>query len=182
MRIVAADCCVLNAPIARSRGRLLLLLLAAGFIAFGLLGCAANDAEQAGSVPNARPYIPLPKRALLAPPKEPACALKGPGGNNGNGRTERGPAVVASPVTREPSDQADAARGAQSSSGTASQPDRTLVQTGPNASLSQRITLEYERDCYQQAELRVRHRLLRLQAAIGSTMRAVRQPDRSAPN
>ena len=135
MRIVAADGCALNAPIARSRGRLLLLLLAVGLIGFGLLGCAANDAEQAGSVPKARPNIPLPKQALLAPPKEPACAPKVPGAN-----------------------------------------------TGPNANLSQRITLEYERDCYQQAELRVRHRLLRLQAAVGSTMRAVRQLDRSASN
>lgn len=144
MRIVAADGCALNAPMARSRGRLLLLLLAAGFIAFGLLGCAANDAEQAGSVSNARPHIPLPKRALLAPPKEPACDLTGPRANDGDGRT--------------------------------------VAQAGSNAGLSQRIALEYERDCYQQAELRMRQRLLRLQAAVGSTMRAVRQLDRSAPN
>lgn len=53
------------------------------------------------------------------------------------------------------------------------------VQSNPNASLSQRIKLEYERNCFQQAEMRLREQLLQLQAAIGKTIRSVKRNERS---
>jgi hypothetical protein len=62
---------------------------------------------------------------------------------------------------------------------TASQPNRTLVQPGPGSSLAEGIRLEYERNCFQRAEVRVRDRLLRLQKAVRKTIRAIRSTERS---
>jgi hypothetical protein len=47
-----------------------------------------------------------------------------------------------------------------------------------DASLSQRVRLEFERNCFRQAELRTRTQLLELQAAVGKTIRSI---DRMKP-
>ena len=44
-----------------------------------------------------------------------------------------------------------------------------------NADLALRIKLEYERECYRQAEIRVREQLRKLQASASDTVRAVKQ-------
>lgn len=44
-----------------------------------------------------------------------------------------------------------------------------------NADLALRIKLEYERECYRQAESRVREQLRKLQASASETVRAVKQ-------
>jgi hypothetical protein len=44
-----------------------------------------------------------------------------------------------------------------------------------NADLALRIKLEYERECYRQAESRVREQLRKLQASASDTVRAVKQ-------
>ena len=44
-----------------------------------------------------------------------------------------------------------------------------------NADLALRIKLEYERECYRQAEARVRDQLRRLQASASETIKAVKQ-------
>ena len=44
--------------------------------------------------------------------------------------------------------------------------DSEVAQADPNLALSQRIKLEYERDCFRRAEMRIRERLLKLQRAM----------------
>ena len=44
-----------------------------------------------------------------------------------------------------------------------------------NADLALRIKLEYERECYRQAEARVRQQLRKLQASASETIKAVKQ-------
>jgi len=44
-----------------------------------------------------------------------------------------------------------------------------------NADLALRIKLEYERECYRQAEARVREQLRKLQASTSETIKAVKQ-------
>jgi hypothetical protein len=44
-----------------------------------------------------------------------------------------------------------------------------------NADLALRIKLEYERECYRQAESRVREQLRKLQASASETVKAVKQ-------
>ena len=55
-----------------------------------------------------------------------------------------------------------------------------LAQADPNLALSQRIKLEYERDCFRRAEIRIRERLLKLQRAV-SRDRQGRQARRGIP-
>jgi hypothetical protein len=49
-----------------------------------------------------------------------------------------------------------------------------------NADLALRIKLEYERECYRQAEARVREQLLSLQAAVAEAMKAAHGTTASA--
>jgi hypothetical protein len=48
-------------------------------------------------------------------------------------------------------------------------------QAGTTGELSQRVKLEYERECYRSAELAARERLLQLQKAVEMTIRAVKR-------
>jgi hypothetical protein len=121
----------------RWQGRPALLAVGAG--ALLLAGC---QAPQGDAAPDFGSQVPLPKRALLAPPKEPGCTLDGPGG------------------ARPPDDR---------------------QATAPGTSLSERIRLEHERNCYQQAELRLRRQLLQLQAAIGRTIASIKRIGRGEP-
>jgi hypothetical protein len=49
-----------------------------------------------------------------------------------------------------------------------------------NAELALRIKLEYERECYRQAEMRVRERLHQLQSSIGETVKSVNRTEQPA--
>jgi hypothetical protein len=46
-----------------------------------------------------------------------------------------------------------------------------------NAELALRIKLEYERECYRQAEMRVRQRLHLLQSSVGETVKSVNRTE-----
>ena len=59
------------------------------------------------------------------------------------------------------------------------QSDSAVAQADPNLALSQRIKLEYERDCFRRAEIRIRERLLKLQQAVAVTARAVKRAEQS---
>ena len=90
--------------------------------------------------------------------------------------------MVANLAARERFDESNGLGVLPLTSGTVPQPNRLLVQADPNASLSQRIKLEYERNCFQRAEIRLREQLLQLQAAIGKTIRSVKRIGRSDPS
>jgi hypothetical protein len=123
--------------------------------------------------------IPLPKRTLLEPPPEPNCTTEAsrPGGYGGNlSGPEHHRTMVASLAAAGNADSLDApATGAPLQSGS------TLAQTEPNLGLSQRIRLEYERDCFRRAEIRARERLLQLQRAVNRTAKAVKRSEQSEP-
>jgi hypothetical protein len=59
--------------------------------------------------------------------------------------------------------------------------DSAVAQADPNLALSQRIKLEYERDCFRRAEIRIRERLLQLQRAVAVTARAVKRAEQDRP-
>jgi hypothetical protein len=59
------------------------------------------------------------------------------------------------------------------------QRDPGNAQSPADAALSQRVRLEFERNCFQQAEKRARTQLLRLQGAVGKTIRSL---DRTKPS
>ena len=178
MRIAVASADVLGASISWNRRRPLSLLLAVSLSGSLLLGCVADYTQQGSSTPSNPPPIPLPKQALLAPPKEPACTLKNSGVSSEDGQAERAEHVstrVANLATRGHSDEPKGLSVPPPASGAARQTIPMLAQTNPPVCLSQQIKLEYERNCFQQAEMRVRARLLQLQAAIGKTMKAVKR-------
>jgi hypothetical protein len=115
-----------------------------------LPGCATDPAPAAAPTASiARPSIPLPPAALLAPASPPNCGVKT---SHIGGRDTR----VAS-----------------------SDPQQrlTVAQNEDSAALSQRVKLEHERDCYQSAEMRVRERLGHLQTSVRRTITAVRRAE-----
>ena len=184
MRIAVASAGVLRASISWSRQHLRSSLLAAGSSALLLVGCASDYSQKNSSTPGSKSQVPLPKQALLAPPKEPACSLESSGLKTEESRAERtegASTIVANLAARERFDESNGLGVLPLTSGTVPQPNRMLVQTDPNASLSQRIKLEYERNCFQRAEIQLREHLLQLQAAIGKTIRSVKRIGRSDP-
>jgi hypothetical protein len=118
----------------------------------GLGGCAlsggAADYRHVKSTSIARSSIPLPSEALLTPQPEPGCALKRAATEE---RPDKPPGFSSSPT----------------GPGAAPQPSRTPL-------LGQLVKLEYERNCFQKAEWRVRNRLRQLQAAVAKTMKAAK--------
>jgi hypothetical protein len=148
--------------------------LVAGLSGWVLFGCAAEYGEQSSSRPKNQ-TLPLPRTALLTPPSDPGCALKSSDLSGGKDQPNRMRARVANLAGTERSDAAIVSGGPPSESGIASQPKQPLVQTDPNASLATRIKLEYERDCFQRAEARMRERLLQLQAEVRRTVAASRR-------
>ena len=106
---------------------------------------AAKTGRPAG--PGAGTLIPLPDRALLAPPPEFNCE------SDATSRDE----------TIEAFDRGIAR--------TQGQPSESPAQADPGAAL--RAKLDYERQCYQHAERTLRGRLLELQASVRETVKAV---------
>lgn len=149
MRSVLVSVAAVGSIAARRNRHLRSPLLAAGMCALLLSGCAAEHSHGDGARP-ARVRVPRPAQALLAAPKEPACAQSRPEGA-ARAKDEKG-AVAERPAGR-------------------TEPGSTQGQA--DGALSQRIRLEFERNCFQQAEMRARTQLLRLQAAVGKTIRSL---------
>jgi len=182
VRTTAASAGLLNATFAWSR-RHLRLPFVAGLSGCVLLGCAAEYSQQSNSTPT-KPAIPLPNQALLTPQPEPGCTLKTSELDSDKGQVpgeEHKPARVANLAAGERSSTAMTSDGAPSVPGTAARPNPALVQTNPDASLAERVKLEYERDCLRRAEARVREKLAQLQSAVRKTARAVRRTASNAP-
>ena len=158
---------VSNAPFSWSRRHLRLLFVVA-LSGSALLGCAAHSGHHGSSTSGNR--IPIPSLALLTQHPEPGCELKASELNGHKGRAERAPVRVANLL-------GDSYKSAESAHlqfpGPALQPNRSLAQANPAASLAERIRLEYERNCFQRAEVRVREKLMHLQIAVRKTVRAI---------
>jgi len=165
MRIAVAS--IWGATFTRGR-RLPIPVLAAALGGSALIGCAGQYAQQDGGALAAKAVIPLPERALLAPQAEPACTLKVSGAKGGDGQTRQSGMLTRKIANLAAFERSDVPIGQADM-----QPEE--VQLDPNASLAQRIKLEYERNCFQQAEARVRARLRRLQLAVGRTIVAVKR-------
>ena len=159
---------VLNAPLSWAHRHLRLPFVVA-LSGCALFGCAHFG--QQGSSTTTKP-IPLPSLALLTQHPEPGCELKASELNGHKGRAEGAPVQVAN-LSGEQSYKSAESGGAPSVPGPALQPNRGLAQANPAASLAERIRLEYERNCFQRAEVRVREKLLQLQIAARKIVRAI---------
>ena len=164
----------MNAPFSWAH-RYLRLPFVAALSGCALLGCAHSG--QQGSSTTTKP-IPLPSLALVTQHPEPGCELKASVLNGHKGRAE-GVAVRVANLPGERSRISAESGGPPSVPGPALQPNRSLAQANPAASLAERIRLEYERNCFQRAEVRVREKLLQLQVAVRKTVRAVKSAERS---
>jgi hypothetical protein len=168
----------------RVSGRLGLCRAAVVLVAMAVDGCGHHYAEPgdagfdaAGATApakaraSAKAKIPLPSRALLARQAEPKCEdiksiAAGEEPAKGEGKREAGTQTADASAAAAPA--AD-----QSAAAAAAAPAPGPGMGDPNASLALRIKLEYERECYRQAELRVRERLHRLQSSVGATIKAM---------
>ena len=139
-------------------------LLAIAVLGAATSGCAPLYYDDDFPRPRARPEprVPLPKAALLARQAAPDCGeAKAADARPAAGDSRR----MASAVTPEPAP----------ASTVPSSPDADR-----NAELALRIKLEYERECYRQAEIRVRQRLHQLQSSIGETVKSVNRTEQPA--
>lgn len=112
---------------------------------------SSSSAQRSAS---AKPKIPLPDTALLKAQPVPDCDSPRTERANKDRRVDT--ASLAKPTIPE--------------------------DTGadPNADLALRIKLEYERECYRQAETRVRERLNALQTSTSQTMGAIWRGEQGA--
>jgi hypothetical protein len=55
-----------------------------------------------------------------------------------------------------------------------------LARKDNDPSLTQRMMLEFERECYRRAEIEVRDRLRRLQGSVAGTIRAIKRLEQAA--
>ena len=144
-----------------------------------LFGCAREDNGRIFGAPGFKQVrVPLPQQALLEPQRKPMCTLETSSPlPHGPDRVQppRGEQTrVASLVMDRNADRSISSRSAASSN-----PVGISVQSG--LSLSQRVKLEHERDCFSRAEAQVRHRLLRLQVATGAMVKAIKRAEQLGP-
>ena len=137
------------------------LVLAIAVLGAATSGCAPPYHGDDFPRPRTRSQsrVPLPKAALLAPQAAPDCgeaktADARPAAGNSKRMASAAVPEPASSATVPPSPDADR-----------------------NAELALRIKLEYERECYRQAEMRVRERLHQLQSSIGETVKSVNRTE-----
>ena len=104
------------------------------------------------------PQIPLPDQALLESPAEPDCGAAQAPRRPGRPESATATAGLATPAAASDGGASDDA----------------------NADLAIRIKLEYERECYRQAEARTRERLKQLQASTTQTVKAVKGAEQGA--
>jgi hypothetical protein len=109
----------------------------------------------------------VPSRALLTPQPEPGC--EEPKSTASNAQPAKAdPRRLASADAADESARVAQAPG-ESTAAAAGTPPATK---GADASLALRIKLEYERECYRQAEARTRNRLHQLQGSVDATVKA----------
>lgn len=146
-------------------------------VAMAVVGCAPHyhepgDFDAAGAAvppkPRAKVKIPVPSRALLTPQAEPKCEdIKSAAGSGPPAKAE----LKRSANMQAADEVAKAAQSAGQSTAAAGSPPPGIGDA--DAGLALRIKLEYERECYRQAEQRARNRLHRLQESVSATVKAV---------
>jgi hypothetical protein len=175
---LGAEIRILIARSLSKRGR---LRLASSVVVAGLSGCAlfgcAREYNIFGVPAFKQVKVPLPQQALLKPQPKPICTLENssalPHGQD-HVQPPREQTRVASLVI-----DGNVDRSISSRSAAVSNPVGIPVQSG--LSLSQRVKLEYERDCFSRAEAQVRQRLLRLQVATGAMVKAIKRAQQVGP-
>jgi hypothetical protein len=137
------------------------LALAITLFAAGISGCAVPFSAEEFSRPRSRSAArpPLPGAALLSPQGPPNC---GEANTADPDPPALGPQRLASTVGAEPTS-------------VAMMPPK--IEEDRNADLALRIKLEYERECYRQAEMRVRDRLSQLQSSVSETIKSVNRAE-----
>jgi len=127
---------------------------------YGDYGYAISDSTVAAPRKPATRRIPGPSQVLLTPEQKPDCDAD---------------AAVAekaqSPPTRVARREQEG-RPAGTSDASSAQTAIAPPQPDANVDMALRIKLEYERECYKQAESRVRERLQRLQAWTAEAIKA----------
>jgi hypothetical protein len=164
-----------------------LLLLGALLCAFGLAGCAPEQANSGyaasgtakpatSAVRISRAQIPLPAQALLAPEPEPSCdsmAASYDGGSHATQQPDATSAQLASLGATQSSDGQVLADVPSPQIGAVAKPGTVLAEADANLILLTRLSLELQ--CYRQAERTVRKRLHDLQASVGETIKAMKR-------
>jgi hypothetical protein len=133
------------------------LVLAITFLGAAVSGCAPlyHDDDFARPRTRSESRVPLPRAALLSPQGAPDCGeAKTADPRPVAGDSKR----MASTVVPEPASAAMVPPKAEA--------DR-------DAELALRVKLEYERECYRQAEIRVRDRLRQLQGSVSETIKSI---------
>ncbi len=149
----------------------------------GLVGCAPDygeyDDKAAASAPRPRSRtfarVPLPSKALLVAPGEPDCEPKATADNDAK---ETQPGGARRLAARRQGDVPDGTTRSDVEERAMPQAGPSTTQPDPNADLALRIKLDYERECYRQAEKRVRERLQLLQASANTTIKAINRAER----
>jgi hypothetical protein len=126
-----------------------------------------TDSTAATRSARARPKIAVPDRALLVAPAEPDCGTATAQQVSDRDRTR----VARYGSETTPADGADERTAAAGTSESA--------RVDPNADLALRIKLEYERECFRQAEMRVRDRLKQLQTSTAQTIKTIKSAEQS---
>jgi hypothetical protein len=170
---------VQNSNLLRIRFRIPAPVLVVAACAVALVGCApefdhygtyyapsAAAHRSASASTSARPKIAMPDRALLEPQAEPDCGAP-PAQQRADKDRPRLARAGAEEQAAGRSDGATAAAVTMPSVPGGAGPDA-------NVDLALRIKLEYERECYRQAEMRVRDRLKLLQASTAQTIRTIK--------
>ena len=137
------------------------LVLAITVLGAAVSGCALPYHDDNFARPRARSEsrVPLPRAALLSPQGPPDCEEA----NSADPRAAAGDSKrMASTLVTEPASAAMV-------------PPK--VDADRNAELAVRIKLEYERECYRQAEIRVRDRLGQLQGSVSETIKSIHRTE-----
>ena len=160
----------------RGHWRFVASVLVGGLSGCTLFGCAREFSDESHrELAAGQTRIPLPRQALLERQRDPGCTSE----TSGLALRELQPRKSSHAPTRLANhSNMSIARSDVPAAPIVSTPDNTLAQV--DATLAQRIKLEYERDCFRRAEARVRQRLLQLQVAVGATVKAVRRSEQQA--
>ena len=125
--------------------------------------------------------IPVPEQALLAAPKAPNCETKVEASDAKAPAQQQAPTpvlVTHRASTDQPAPNAEASDAAPPAAPAPVSPPAEAAAAPTEAALATRIKLEYERECYRQAE-RMRDRLRLLQVSANETIKAVKRSQES---
>lgn len=118
-----------------------------------------------------RPHVPRPSKAVMSLPAAPTCN-QDPAGRKEAVNAGQQSDVREVKVAKLQTAAADVIVEPPADKRTAADSDNVR---DPNSDMARLIKLEYERECYRQAEIRTRRQFARLQAAMRETLSALDQ-------